>query len=333
MSIEPKCTTEVKYTQHATFTEYVSRYLPEKVRSHTAIGIDGKHHRFLDMGPKTGDSWIVLHGHFLPCFSESIVHYLHVNGVRLIWPLRNGMLGPQDGELNFDQHVGHATQSIELAKKLFFAEGQFVNVWCIGCAAHYGIAHAERYEQSANKYVFVGASSSQARKLITTGSFTNSDGCISNVEGLRMDYLLSLASRSLIDTSHLKKLLLGSYSSSNPDQALVKELFSKPDGAASLMNQFENSRTSMAHDCSFHIAPDWAIAKVIKQTLMFIHGEHDGINDVSDIAEIGEQLGASFVRIPEAGHLVFQSHFKECLSAPVGRTARNYRPHRSAEKV
>lgn len=312
-TVKSESTIEFANSRDIVFAEYVKKYLPNNVRSHTAIAEDGQHHRFIEMGPRNGRAVVVLHGHYIPYLTQSAIDCLMSHRLRLIWPLRNGMFGPADRILSFDQHVEHAVKSIEVAKGLFLPVGKPVPVVAVGCAAHYGIAHAETHHGSAEQYIFVGARTSQARKLLTVDLSGGFGASASNLNSILADYLLSLTTQSLIDSSHLKKLLTGAYSTSSPDRNLMEAEFSGKHRREAMMYQFNNASISLNQDCSFYITPDWAIVKTIQQPLRFIHGDQDGINRLQDIKRIAVGLGASIDCVPYAGQLVFHSHFKDCL--------------------
>jgi hypothetical protein len=313
-AVEREAIVELERSSDRVFTEFVNTFLPQNVSSHTVIAKNGWQHRYIEMGPRNGRAMIVLHGHYIPYLAQSAIDCLMSQRIRLIWPLRNGFLGPTDRILSFDQHVQHAVQSIELAKAIFLPKGQAVSVVAIGCSSHYGIAHAEIHNSTAEQYSFVGASTSQARKLLTVDLSSGFRASASNINSLLTDYLLSLTAQPLVDSSHLRKLLTGAYSTSAPDRNLIEAEFSSRHRSEALMYQFNNSSNSVKHDCCFYITPDWAIVKTIQQPIQFIHGRQDGINRIDDIKQISTGLGATLSSVPHAGQLVVHSHFKECLS-------------------
>jgi len=304
-TIENESTIEFESSRDAIFSCYVNTFLPEYVRSHTAIAEDGQHHRYIEMGPRNGRAMIVMHGHYIPYFTQSAIDSLMSHKLRLIWPLRNGMLGSADRILSFDRHVEHAVQSIEMAKALLLSVGETVPVVSVGCAAHYCIAHAEKYGVSAEQYIFVGASTSQARKLFTVDLSGGFGAAASNINSLLANYLLSLTAQPLIDSSHLKKLLTGAYATSIQDRNLMEAEFSGKHRSEALMYQFNNASISLTHDCSFY--------------------DQDDINKIEDMKQIATGLGASINGVSHAGQLVFHSHFKDCLpliAAVPGRAGR-----------
>lgn len=312
--IENEETVEFDQIRDAGFENYIRTFLPNHVRSHTAIAEDGRRHRFIEMGPDNGRSVLVLHGHYIPYLTQSAIDILISHRLRLIWCLRNGMLGPGDRILSFEQHIDHATRSIEIARELFSPARRAVPVVAVGCAAQYAIAHAEKHDSTAEQYIFIGASTCQARKLLTVNLSGDFGASVSNVNSMLANYLISLAARPLIDSSHLKKLLSNAYSTSVPDHNLIEVEFSNKHRREALKYQYENASDSVKHDCSYYITPDWPIVRTIQQPVRFIHGTHDGINKIEDVKHIAADLGASVDCVSRAGQLVFHSHFKNCLS-------------------
>lgn len=300
---------DTSFDVHKSFAHYVQQFLPKSVRSHTRLGTNGRYTRFLDMGPETGRPFILLHSHILPFMTAADVAWLSEKNMRLIWPLRNGTLGPDDGYIGFQQHVDHAIGAIELARDLFCE--RFAAIVTLGCAVHYGIAHAERYPDTSERYVFIGANTSQARKVMSSNSLSNSE----NFNSLRANYFLSLVGDQLIDRSHLRKLLLQAYASSPADIAAVDREFDDTSRSNALMFQFTRSEISTKHDCSFHIAPEWALAKTIDQPVHLIHGDADGIDDLEEIRRLAASIGGELTVIKNAGQLLAHSHTRQCLTA------------------
>jgi predicted alpha/beta hydrolase family esterase len=104
------------------------------------------------------------------------------------------------------------------------------------------------------------------------------------------------------------------YATSNPDKSLTEVEFSVKQRIESLMYQFKNSSTSVNHDCSFHIAPDWPAVRALQKRFQFIHGNLDGINTIKNIGQVAENIGASVHTVSHSGHLVFHSHFNDCIA-------------------
>jgi len=322
MAVEQAKKTELKLHQPEKYSISGSHYFPRGTRTHTVINAKSKYLRFIEIGPVDGQTVVVLHGQFLPYFTDSIIRTLHQHNLRLIWPLRNGMLAPQDEMLSFDFHVDQAIQSVELAAILFNDNDQPVKIVALGCAAFYSIVHAEKHNSTAAEYTFIGSPASQARKLISADTLEGDGAVVSNMNSLRADYYTNLACQPLIDESHLRKLLTGAYSSSKPDLSVLNAEFSTKIRSAALKHQFDHSENSIKQDCSFQITPDWLMAKGIKQPMKFIHGASDGINKPGTIKQLANQMNAPFYEVTNAGHFVYHSHFDTCIEYFLKGTSR-----------
>ena len=87
-----------------------------KKKKELTYGLDkeGNQHRLLDMGPISGTPFVIFHPQVFPSFSNDNYSELDERSLRLIWPLRNGMLGPVDEVLTFDEHLERSRHGVEL---------------------------------------------------------------------------------------------------------------------------------------------------------------------------------------------------------------------------
>lgn len=317
------------FNTHQSFAHYVESYLPESVRPHTILGqfsdpsqrakmkqdstpkLRSCYHRYLEMGPSDGTPYLMLHGQILPYLSPAIIHLLNSLNMRLIWPLRNGTLGPADTKLGFQQHVQHTASSIELAREMFC--DQFAGIVAIGCSAHYSIAYAEQFPDATEDYFFIGTNSNQARKLVPANTADIETTSQNSYDALRTNYFLSMTCNPIIDRSHLRKLLLDAYSSSPADINAIHNEFLDPKRTEALMYQFSCSAQSIDYDCSFHATPEWMLAKAIKNRIHIIQGEADGIHDITRVKQLANSVNATFRTVENAGQIIFHSHTKQCL--------------------
>jgi len=74
------------------FNQYANRYLPDDVRCNRILDKSGKTVRIIDYGPVRGKPVIILHSMIFPDITNQDVEFALKNNLRLIWPIRPGIL-------------------------------------------------------------------------------------------------------------------------------------------------------------------------------------------------------------------------------------------------
>ncbi|MDB4224899.1 hypothetical protein N9850_14125, partial [Granulosicoccus sp.] len=98
-----------------TFNQYARDFLPRKVRCQRISNPHGKTVRVIDYGPVRGKPVLVLHPLIFPDITSEDVEFAHKHNLRIIWPLRPGILETVPTPKAAELYAKETLQGIELA--------------------------------------------------------------------------------------------------------------------------------------------------------------------------------------------------------------------------
>ena len=93
-------------------------YAPRQIRLHKVHSKRGNTIPLVDLGPISGKPLVMLQTAILANIGEEFVDRLHEHNIRLLCPMRNGALNPEDPLIPFEDHLDHALDGITTAFEL-----------------------------------------------------------------------------------------------------------------------------------------------------------------------------------------------------------------------
>ncbi|WIY53962.1 hypothetical protein O9Z70_05375 [Devosia sp. YIM 151766] len=295
------------------FYRYVINYLPQEVRSLVLVDNNNQSHRILDMGPKTGTPVIVLHAIVPPDIRPQDIALLNELGLRLLWPLRNGLNAPDDPILSEAQQIEHACRGIELVHQVF-CQGRTA-LLSYAASSKVALAYTEANPEHIEALFFAGACLLEgrpkhgarrlARGLLALASRNQT------IMGAAMEYFR----RKALTKERFPHFIRRQFRVSEADSAIVEEELSKRFAGQRFREALINSVSSARHDFGFQRALDWEKASGLNVEMHFLHGDNDEIHPLPLIEALVSKLPmAQLHKIEGAGQLLYYDHLRSVLS-------------------
>ena len=295
------------------FAYYVRRYLPQSVRTMVLLDEEGRMHRFLDMGPRNGIPLICLHPMILSDFQDRDMSLLGQLGLRLLWPLRNGLVAPTDPILSETGQIRHACKGIEMAARIF-VDGR-VSILSFNASSKVALDYARTNPEGLAALFFAGvcvpreSSESSVRRL--------GRGMISLASRNRtlLNATMEYLRRHVLTPDRMEKFLASHFSGRPADRALVERELRGRFGSDRLRDALIASIRSAQHDFSFQQKMPWHIASGLKAEMHFFHGTDDVIHPFPQVETLVAGIpGAILHRLPGAGDLLYHEHLEAILT-------------------
>ena len=298
--------------RNLTFDRYVERYLPETVRTMTMLGKTGEFYRFLDMGPKGGVPLICLHPLILSDIRPEDLDVLDELNLRLVWPLRNGLLAPSDPALSEADHLRHACLGIDLARRIFCDDK--VAILSFNASSRVALAYTKNNPGEVTALFFAGVCisnplpSSHIRRLI--GGMIALAGRDHPMMGAVLEYFCQF----IFTRARMTKFLRRHFQNRAADWRIIEsELFGR-FGSDRIRDGLTNSIQSAKHDFGFQRVLDWKVASSLNIDMHFIHGSADVLHPPPLAASVAAGVpGSTFHLLKGAGDLLYHNHLKSVL--------------------
>lgn len=295
------------------FNEYCQKYLPSAVRRTVLITENGRPLRVLDMGPKDGAPMIGLHPIILPDFRTEDVEALSDIGVRLIWPLRNGQLGPADPTLSEEEQISRAIDDIRLVHSAFLLGS--VPLVSFAASSKVAVRYADRFPDTISSLCFLGACVLEGRPQAGPRSLAKGLIAMLTSSPSLANTAMAFFRERVLNKKNFAKFLRRQFEASPPDTEIIERDLSDPIRQERMRFAILNSAPSLRHDFNFQRALEWRRLNTSRDKVYFFHGEEDAIHPVDLIQGlVAKNPDARLVRIAGAGQLLHHEHLKNILS-------------------
>jgi len=134
------------------FNQYVNSYLPDRVRCQRIVDRAGRQVRIVDFGPQRGKPVIILHSMIFPDITDADIDFAHDNNLRLIWPVRPGLLETTPAPKSVEHYSREVFEGIELAWEQLC--GEPVPVIAMVSSAWHATEFAERHPDKVEQIAF-----------------------------------------------------------------------------------------------------------------------------------------------------------------------------------
>lgn len=302
------------------FTRYCKRYLPEGIRTLALLDDDNQLHRVLDMGPKSGFPLVCLHPMILSDFRGEDIACLHDLKLRLIWPLRNGLMAPTDPILAEADHMRHACNGIEMVRKLF-VDGK-VAILSFNASSKVALAYAKTNPDMVEALFFAGVCVPQEEAAKGVRRLGRGMIALATRNRTMMNAVAEYLRRFVFTQERTPKFFADLFKNRPADRRVLESELSGAFGSDRLRDALVDSVRSALHDFAFQRAMDWETARALNAEMHFLHGEDDVIHPWPSVEALASGIaGATLHRLPGAGDLLYHQHFRSVLAPIAARSA------------
>lgn len=292
---------------------FLNLYYPGIFRLHK-ISTSQKHLlRVIEAGPVSGAPIVFAHSQTLPPPSQFKSNWLHKNNIRLIIPLRPGLLDEKAERAGIDDHLEHSTSDL----------AETINLFCRGKArliaqstgAAYAVHLARRFPNIVSQITIAAAA------YLGKHDNRSIDGL---VRGLKQLALHSNFLTEKVYDHHLSKMsskagfqtiIQSAYGNSAPDMKIFQDIFAAPLGHSWIYESYRLSRGSVVSDVLMPGMDVWKDVENIRTPTLFLHGASDPVNVLTDAGEIHKRFQSSdFVELPDDGQSIFLNRFEELVA-------------------
>lgn len=307
--------TEQTTSRSETFDRYVADYLPDDVRSVVLLDRDHRAFRVLDMGPQSGKPLLVLHAMILPDIRKQDIGMLHELGLRLVWPLRNGLNSPEDPVLSEDEQIRHACRGIDLVRELFCEER--ISILSFAASSKVALEYARQNRPYVDALYFAAACVLEGRPQGGVRRLAKGMLKLASFSEPLMSATMEYFQRTILSRQSFPKFIRKQFQDSTADSRIVEAELNNRFSGERFREALTTSVTSARHDFGFQRTLNWEVAKQLGIELHFLHGNDDPIHPLPLIETLAASLpGARLHVIEDAGQLLYHDHLRAVL-APV----------------
>lgn len=290
--------------------QYRQTYLPDTVSSIKLETPTGKLHRYLEMGPKSGKVFIVLHPMILPDFREEDINLLYEFNLRLIWPLRHGFLEPNQPTLSVDEQLKDTISSLKLAKK-HYCDGPFILAAMI-TSGWFAIRYIKQFPEDVSSVIFTGACEDRQKTIAKKKPSIFGNGLVS----------LAVNNQKVINSTFA--FIEKNFNPDNTFYTLLKKIhaYSKPDvkileqegNAKRFFFSLQHSVSSLKHDFLQQTNMGWHLLNDVATPKHFIHGNEDSIPTIEELKDLISTLPNTKLHIlNNCAKFMYYEHFDGVL--------------------
>ena len=294
------------------FNEYIDSYLPDRIRCQRIVDRTGRDVRIVDFGPQRGKPVIVLHSMIFPDISDEDIDFAYDNNLRLIWPLRPGLLESTPALKTVELYSRQVLEGIELAWEQLC--GEPVPVIAMVSSAWHATEFAERYPDKVEEVTFAATCFSAGKyenNLVYFGSSV-AELCSRNTWLMTktVDYL-----QKRVDAIQIfQKTITRVFSRSKPDIDVLNKEFDAPYHGERLKMVIVDSPESVKHDYFNQVNFSWKRVQELTMPVTFVHGELDTIHKIDDLYRLIASIGdIRLVTMKDSGHIMQYDHFRTLL--------------------
>lgn len=291
---------------------YAAAHLPDGVRLTVLEDARGVPRPVLDYGPRDATPVMVLHPMFLPRFEPRDVAHAAEQGLRLIWPIRPGLIDPDAPWQDAEAHVRASVAGAEAAWQAF--AGRPCPVVALVSSASTAVRWARQAPGRVSQIAFAATCYSAGRHLRNPRYF----GTDLAELALRSPAVLGstvAVLRRLSTPERFRASIYQIFRGSAPDQAELDREFQR-DGGARLRHAVLSSPESVRHDFFNQVHFRWDEARGLPQRLRFVHGAEDFIHPPGGIRALADRFaGAQVTVLDGLGHLPHGAALRRFLTA------------------
>lgn len=316
--VVPRSTAE---PNHDLLYGYKDRFLPDRVRLSILSQRDGPDARILDYGPVSGRPVLLLHPMILPDITDANINAAEAEGIRVILPLRPGLLDPSAASQSHEAHMDQAFACL-------------VTAWTQMCGTSAALlalvssgALATRFARSFPDRV---SSVTYAATCFSSGHYRPSPiyfGSSVAELALRNEWILTKTMatlrRQFFPRDKFEPTIRRIFSGSAPDTRILEREFDVPNHGDRIMAVVLQSPESLKQDYFNQVHFDWKQVADVSAPVEFVHGLEDSIHAVCDMERLRTLAGNRPMRsVPGVGHLFQYDQLDQLIADVAAATPR-----------
>ena len=294
------------------FNDYVNSFLPDRVRCQRLVDRTGKSVRIVDYGPQRGKPVIILHSMIFPDITDDDIDFAYENNLRLIWPLRPGLLQTAPAPKSVELYSMQVREGIELAWEHLC--GEPVSVIAMVSSAWHATEFAERHPDKVAEIAFAATCFSAGKYENNLVYFGSSVAELCSRNTWLMTKTVDFLQKRVDAIEIFQKTISRVFSESKPDVDVLSKEFDAPYHGRRLQMAIVDSPESVKHDYFNQVHFSWNKVRELKVPVSFIHGELDSIHKINDLNRLVASIGnARLVTMERTGHIMQYDHFHSLL--------------------
>ena len=299
------------------FNEYCNSYLPDQVRCHSLIDTNGKSVRVVDLGPQRGKPVIVLHSMIFPDITSEDVDFACRHNIRLIWPLRPGLLQSTPDRKSVDLYSKEVIEGIDLVWNHFC--GEPVMILAMVSSAWHATHFTQKYPEKVADITFAATCFSAGKYENNIIYFGSSVAELCSRNTWLMTRTVDYIKKHVGEIEKFKSIVMKIFGGSEPDIETLNMEFSAPHHGRRLQSVMVDSAESIKHDYFNQVHFSWDNVKKVEVPVKFVHGDQDSLHRVCDLKRLIAGIGQiPLVQLKNTGHILQYENFRYLL-----RTALN----------
>lgn len=302
---QPQCQSDLE--------TYAAQYLPPQVRRLSLTAATGDPVPVLDYGPVTGTPMIVLHPMIFPPIGEAEIEQANLLGLRLIWPLRRGLLDRSAPLLPSKTHLDASiTGVITVLEQLIGRPTPLLALVSSGAVA---CGAATRRPDLITSITF-GATCYSAGRNGSNFAYFGAD--LAEL-ALRSEAIMTRTVAALrkyaSNDDRFRSMINTVFQGSTLDLAHVMSEYDGPDQGARLRDAVLQSSESIKQDYFNQTHFRWTDLQNLPMPKHFIQGADDAIHPPAKLAHILQNLGEADLEIADnMGHLPHRHDLRRIIS-------------------
>ncbi|MFK7876488.1 MAG: alpha/beta fold hydrolase [Paracoccaceae bacterium] len=295
---------------------YAATYFPPQVRRLNIISSDGHIVPVIEYGPVIGTPLIVLHPMFFPPIGPQEIAQAEELGVRLIWPLRPGLLDPEAPILSSSTHL--AVSKNGLLAVLDQLVGQSAPVLAFVSSGAVATRAAMERPDLVQSISFIATCYSSGRSSFSTPYFGAELAELALRNEAIMTRTAAALSKYVSSDQRFRRMFENIFRGSPRDSEHVVTEFDGPDKGERLRSVTLKSPESIKQDFFNQTQFRWSEVSDLNIPRRFYHGADDSIHPPDKFEKILRDLGEPLPVIdPRMGHLPHFSDLRQSIDFAV----------------
>jgi pimeloyl-ACP methyl ester carboxylesterase len=298
-------------TAHALFFEETGDPRYGGGRPFTMLGPDGVQLRAVEVGQRQGTPVIILHPQASPLLSAMETQALEAEGLRTLWPLRDGALAPSATALPLPTQRARSLAAIRTTHEMF-CQGPVPLVGLIS-GAPYAIEAALAMPERFSRLIIVGACHAPSTAGPGPGALRRGLYWIARHSPSFLGVALGLLAAQISRPGAYVRAMRNHHADSPADLAIIEQA-TRDRQMDRMQARYCGSLGAIRNDFLFQTIFDWSKLSDVSIPVHFIHGAEDPVHSAKQIAALADTLPhASLDVIPGAGQLLLLQHMLKVI--------------------
>ena len=288
--------------RHTDLDAYANAYLPKDVRRMTLRSPSGQSVPVLDYGPMDGDPIVALHPMIFPPLGQEEIDQAFERNVRLIWPLRPGLLDRSSPTLNSSSYIDASVEGA--AAVLNQVIGGPAPVLAFVSSGAVATRLAIRQPEMVESISFVSTCYSAGKSTVSLPYFGAELVELAFRSEAIMTRTVVALQKYMTNDQRFRRMCDFVLRGSEKDLSHIRAEFDGSDSGRRLHDAILYSPESIRLDFFNQTQFSWSELAKIETPYRFLHGAQDSIHPPKKLAKLLSRIGAHDLNVvDEMGHL------------------------------